>query len=235
MAGLPATLWSPRQQEIARTSDPFALRDCNLYLIIGRDPWAGVAGRFPGLIVIYVGETWRTPAQRLGEHLRDQWFAKDIVSIVALPVPARNKAEAWEIERRLVALLEPPYNREYNGSNQWLIKEGRAVHRDDLPPQPSWWPYGDVTSGDSGSGVPSWLKLWWLRRRWWVIGSVAVWLALFVGACWLAAKLWDGSVVPKVGAVAASIPLAGLRLELWRRRLRSWRRGKLPKRRRRRR
>lgn len=220
---LPTALWSPRQQRLALITDPNQLRDCRIYLIITRDPWAGVAGRLGDPIVGYVGETWRTPAGRLGEHLKDQWWSKDIIGYLVHPTIARNKAEAWAIEKRLIAEFETPYNKEFNGSSRWLIIDGVPKYRNDLPAQPSWWPRGDVTSGALGSGQPSRLDLWWARRRWWVIGSAVAWLALFVGACWLAAKAWDGSLVPKVGAGAATVPLLGLRFELWRRRIQAWR------------
>ncbi|MCW6003836.1 hypothetical protein K1W54_04465 [Micromonospora sp. CPCC 205371] len=225
MSGLPVAQWSPRQRELAKTSDPNDLRPCNIYLIIGRDPWVGVAGRLGALIVLYVGETWRTPAQRLEEHLAEQWWARDVAAIVAFPTQARNKAQAWEIERQLIRLFETPYNKEFNGSSRWLIIDGRPVHRNDLPAQPDWWPTSQVASAVwEVARPPSRLELWWCRRRWWVLGSIAAWLALFVGACWLAAKVWDGSTVPQVAAMAASVPLVGFRLELWRRRIQAWRR-----------
>jgi hypothetical protein len=236
MSGLPVAQWSPRQIDLARSADPYELRPCHIYLIITRDPWAGVAGRTGALIVGYVGETWRTPAQRLDEHLKEQWWARDIVAVLAHPVVARNKAEAWEIEKRLIREFETPYNKEFNGSSRWLIIDGVAKYRDDLPAQPEWWPTKQVgPSTGQVAAPPSPFGLWWSRRRWWVIGSAAVWLAFFAASCWLAAKVWDGSLVPKLGAVAATVPLAGLRLELWRRRVQAWWRRKFPKRRRRRR
>lgn len=222
MSALPATQWTARQREIAKTSDPYALRDCRIYLIITRDPWAGVPGRLGDLIVGYIGETWRTPAERLAEHLKDQWWSRDIVMVVAFPNVCRNKAEAWELERQLVNLFETPYNKEYNGSSRWLIVDGRAVHRNDLPAQPDWWPTGDSRVSALGSGAPTWLELWWARRRWWVIGLSAVWLAMFAGATRLAAYQWDGSDAAVAGAIGTSVPFVVVRIEIWRRQVRAW-------------
>lgn len=195
---------SVRQQKLLAAGGVHDLRPCHIYLIITRDPWAGVAGRPPGgLIVGYVGETWRTPAERLDEHLKDQWWSRDIVAILAHPVIARNKAEAWEIEKRLIREFETPYNREYNGSSRWLIIDGQAVHRNDLPPQPSWWPTGGPkpdpravgASPTSGRG-----------RK--VFGLFVIWLVLAVVVWWLNRDAWHGWPGARNSATTAAAPYA---------------------------
>jgi hypothetical protein len=68
----------PRQRELARTSDPYAPQECVIYFILARDPWYGLPGRDKPTIVVYVGETIRASIDRILEHFKDKWWARDI-------------------------------------------------------------------------------------------------------------------------------------------------------------
>lgn len=192
---------SVRQQKLALLGTTHEIRPCHIYLIITRDPWAGVDGRTGALIVGYVGETWRTPAERLEEHLQDQWWSRDIVAVLAHPVIARNKAEAWEIEKRLIREFETPYNREYNGSSRWLIIDGQAVHRNDLPVQPDWWPASD---GKPVPRVPGSSSGWAGK----VFAVVVLWTALTLTVWWLNRDVWNGWSAARNAGLTAAVPFA---------------------------
>jgi hypothetical protein len=192
---------SLRQQKLLAAGGVHELRPCHIYLIITRDPWAGVAGRTGALIVGYVGETWRTPAERLDEHLKDQWWSRDIVAILAHPVIARNKVEAWEIEKRLIREFETPYNKEFNGSSRWLIIDGQPVHRNDLPKQPAWWPTDGPKPSPrtGGAGASS-----GLGGK--VFGLFVLWLALAALVWWLNRAAWHGWDGARNSAITAAVP-----------------------------
>lgn len=195
---------SARQQKLLAAGGVHDLRPCHIYLIITRDPWAGVAGRPPGgLIVGYVGETWRTPAERLDEHLKEQWWSRDIVAILAHPVIAQHKAEAWEIEKRLIREFETPYNREYNGSSRWLIIDGQAVHRSDLPKQPAWWPTDGPQPNRRGGGANT-----SVGASGKVFGLLVLWLLLAAVVWWLNRDAWHGWTGARNSAITATVPYA---------------------------
>lgn len=194
---------SARQQKLALLGTTHEIRPCHIYLIITRDPWAGTAGRTGALIVGYVGETWRTPAERLDEHLQEQWWARDIVAILAHPVIARTKAEAWQIEKRLIREFETPYNKEYNGSSRWLIIDGQAVHRSDLPPQPDWWPTDGATPDLRALGLgPA------TGRGGKALAVIVLWAALTAVVWWLNRDAWHGWPAARNAGFTASVPFA---------------------------
>jgi hypothetical protein len=209
------TQWTPRQQELAKTSDPNALLDCNLYLIFTRDPWK----RTTEVIVGYVGETARQPLDRLLEHIRKQWFARDFRGFLVVMDPQTgepkvfaSKAEVWAEERRLVEEYEPPYNREYNGSNRWLVIDGVGVHFDLPPNQPDWWPDGSKAAPVAVQPTPlGAFGRWWHSVRPWVIGAPVSWLGTTVLLLW-AALTWTHMAVlaaMKGGALLAGVLVGG--------------------------
>lgn len=243
-------LWTPRQQEIARTTDPYAPRPCKIYLIITRDPWAGMPGRSGAPIVGYIGESG-DPKKRRGQHEADKWWARDILAFHVLcdeetgeELVWPNKAAVWAEERRLVEKYQPPYNLEYNGSNKWLIKDGRGVHQD-LPPQPAWWPTSATAAKQPPKrypvpavpkvGRPARKKSLWLRKvkrraeqwatrwAWRTTGLAVVTVAVWV---WLAATRQVHTA--QQGAASGGLAAAGIALAV------RWVRNKVRKMRRKR-
>jgi hypothetical protein len=237
--------WTPRQRELAKTTDPYAPQDCIIYFIMGRDPWYGLPGRDKPTIVLYIGETARDSIERILEHFRDKWWARDIRGYHILTDEATGepkvfgcKADVWVEERRLVNLLEPPHNWEYNVSNQWLIKDGRGVYQE-LPPQPAWWPRpghapapprrrADVDAGlpapkrkrERGPAAEAWLRkvrtLVWCAVGWAVV-AVAGWI-------WVAVEGWvetpqDGAGTGALLATLLAIAIVKIRAKI-RRKLR---------------
>jgi hypothetical protein len=229
-------LWTPRQREIARTTDPYAPKPCKIYGFMVRDPWAGMPGRTGAPIVGYVGESERDPELRRKEHELDKWWARDILAFFVLrdketgeELVWPNKAAVWAEERRLVEKYQPPYNLEYNGSNKWLIKDGRGVHQD-LPPQPAWWPTSATAAKQPPKQHravaapkvprPGWTAPPWLckvkRRAWQLAGlvviAVAVWI--WLAATHQAATAKDGAGMGGVASFAVALAIHWVRKKL---------------------
>jgi hypothetical protein len=212
------------------------------------------AGRpLAGLVVVgYVGQTRQTVKQREEQHRGHQPFGDLIVGgswVIEEGHWTDAELDARELHyiRRGAVLVpdQPPqrpvYNIVGNMDNPNRVKPWDAVAHRQVR-QPGWTPEAKVprqripVDYGAASGSRSALSRWWIRRRWPVVGFVALWLALCAGCCWLAAPVLDTDSTALAGIGGASAPFVLVRLEIWRRRVRAWwRRTTRPKRRRRRR
>lgn len=191
----------------------------------------------------YVGQTRQALEAREGQHLVAQPFSDVIVGrayIIAQGMYTDAELDAAEKLHILTRL--PRYNIEHNMGNPHRIPPWTAVAQRQAR-EPGWTPpvKGGWIPRQRGVQVvavdpPSALARWWVRRRWWVYGLAALWLALFAGVCWLAAPRLDDGDTATVAAAGATAPFVLTWAEVMRRRVRAWwRRTTRPKRRSRRR
>ncbi|HJT93774.1 MAG TPA: hypothetical protein VJ777_17885 [Mycobacterium sp.] len=207
----------------------------------------------------YIGKTVQTVKQREEQHRETQSFGDTIVGgswtieeghWTEDHLAARE--EYWI--RNGVVLVpgqvpqRPVYNYEHNLENPDRIEIWRAVEHRQLRDreagiEPGWQqpsrdgrvPWQRAAARrvvPRAAPAPSALARWWGRRRWWVIGLSALWLALFAVGCRLVSPLLDADSTALAAACGASAPFVLVQGEIWRRRVRAWwRRVTRPKRR----
>lgn len=131
------------------------LRECRLYRFYGWDPGTNYTTK----TLIYIGETWREPFDRLMEHVARQPWADTIAGWEVDDRIYYGKEAVTAAERAAVEAEQPLYNDEFNRGNPARIEleEAKAQRwaRDDAKGVPPWRPGSSRTMYRRGWEVPA--------------------------------------------------------------------------------
>lgn len=105
-------------------TDTATVLECRIYVVWVWDPWDDYQTKRCG----YIGETLRSALDRLAEHAEQPW-SDTVVSVEVLPGVWPDKESVWAEERRLVELMLPLYNDEYNRDNPYRIDRATQLQQ----------------------------------------------------------------------------------------------------------